>query len=208
MSVAPNGRIDIIWLDTRDDPGTYLSSLYYSFSEDNGQTWSQNERLSPAFDPHVGWPQQNKMGDYFDMISDDYGASIAWAGTFNGEEDVYYGRISQMPVAINDEKNNNKIPKTFSLYQNYPNPFNPSTNIQYAISSRQFVTLKVYDIIGNELATLVSEEKPAGTYEVNFNTSSLPSRQAGIKHIPSSGIYFYTLTAGSFVETKKMILMK
>jgi hypothetical protein len=208
MSVAPNGRIDVIWLDTRDDPGTYLSSLYYSFSEDNGQTWSQNERLTPAFDPHVGWPQQNKMGDYFDMISDDYGASIAWAGTFNGEEDVYYGRISQMPVAINDEKNNNQIPKTFSLYQNYPNPFNPSTNIQYAISSRQFVTLKVYDIIGNELATLVSEEKPAGTYEVNFNTSSMPSWQAGIKHIPSSGIYFYTLTAGSFVETKKMILMK
>jgi len=208
MSVAPNGRIDVIWLDTRDDPGTYLSSLYYSFSEDNGQTWSQNERLTPAFDPHVGWPQQNKMGDYFDMISDDYGASIAWAGTFNGEEDVYYGRISQMPVAINDEKNNNQIPKTFSLYQNYPNPFNPSTSIQYAISSRQFVTLKVYDIIGNELATLVSEEKPVGTYEVNFNTSSLPSRQAGIKHIPSSGIYFYTLTAGSFVETKKMILMK
>jgi hypothetical protein len=113
-----------------------------------------------------------------------------------------------MPVAINDEKNNNQIPKTFSLYQNYPNPFNPSTNIQYAISSRQFVTLKVYDILGDEVATLVNEEKPAGTYEVNFNTSSPPSRQAGIKHTPSSGIYFYTLTAGSFIETKKMILMK
>ncbi|MDH3268593.1 MAG: glycoside hydrolase, partial [Ignavibacteria bacterium] len=135
MSVAPNGRIDVIWLDTRDDPGTYLSSLYYSFSEDNGQTWSQNERLSSAFDPHVGWPQQNKMGDYFDMISDDYGASIAWAGTFNGEEDVYYGRISQMPVAINDEEDDNQVPNTFSLFQNYPNPFNPSTIIRYSIPS-------------------------------------------------------------------------
>jgi hypothetical protein len=89
----------------------------------------------------------------------------------------------------------------FELFQNYPNPFNPTTNIQYAISSRQFVTLKVYDVLGNEIATLVNEEKQPGIYEVEFNTSS-------IKHIPSSGIYFYYLKAGNFAETKKMILLK
>ncbi|MCW8802782.1 MAG: glycoside hydrolase, partial [Ignavibacteriaceae bacterium] len=167
MSVAPNGRIDVIWLDTRDDPGTYLSSLYYSFSENNGQTWSPNERLSASFDPHVGWPQQNKMGDYFDMISDNDGASIAWAGTFNGEEDVYYGRINQIPVAINDGKDDNRIPKTFSLYQNYPNPFNPVTKVKYSVPAvtlsgveGSLVTLKVYDVLGNEIATLINEEKP------------------------------------------------
>ena len=55
ISVAPNGRIDVTWLDTRDDPGTYLSSLYYSYSFDGGLTWSENERLSDSFDPHVGW---------------------------------------------------------------------------------------------------------------------------------------------------------
>jgi len=94
MSVAPNGRIDVVWLDTRDNPGTVLSSLYYSYSINGGSTWSPNERLSPSFDPHLGWPQQSKMGDYFHMVSDDSGAHLAWAGTFNGEQDVYYGRIS------------------------------------------------------------------------------------------------------------------
>jgi hypothetical protein len=197
LSVAPNGRIDVIWLDTRDDPGTYLSSLYYAFSEDNGQSWSQNERLSPAFDPHVGWPQQNKMGDYFDMISDDYGASIAWAGTFNGEEDVYYGRISQMLVAIDDEQDDSELPGTFSLSQNYPNPFNPSTKINYSIPEISFVTLKVYDVLGNEIAELVKEEKYAGNYSVDFKADALPS-----------GTYFYKLTAGNFSETRKMILLK
>ena len=94
MSVAPGGRIDAVWLDTRDNPGTYLSSLYYSYSLDGGQTWSPNERLSEAFDPQLGWPQQEKMGDYFHMISDDTGASLAWAATFNGEQDIYFGRIT------------------------------------------------------------------------------------------------------------------
>ena len=92
MSTSPNGRIDAIWLDTRDHPGTYLSSLYYSYSTDGGITWSANERLSESFDPHVGWPQQNKMGDYFHMVSDELGFRLAWAGTFNGEQDVYFGR--------------------------------------------------------------------------------------------------------------------
>ena len=71
---------------TRDDAtGGYLSELYYSYSTDAGVTWSPNEVLSPQFDPHVGWPQQNKMGDYFDMVSDEYGANLAYAATFNGE---------------------------------------------------------------------------------------------------------------------------
>ncbi|RLA43213.1 MAG: hypothetical protein DRQ97_13055, partial [Gammaproteobacteria bacterium] len=81
MSTSPSGRIDAVWLDTRDNPGTYLSSLYYSYSTDGGATWSANERLSEAFDPHLGWPNQNKMGDYFHMVSDDAGFSLAWAAT-------------------------------------------------------------------------------------------------------------------------------
>ena len=95
MSVAHNGRIDVIWLDTRDHPAgeQYHSSLYYSYSIDGGETFSENERLSDSFDPHVGWPQQNKMGDYFHMYSDDCCAHLAWANTLNGEQDVYYTRI-------------------------------------------------------------------------------------------------------------------
>ena len=85
----------------------------------------------------------------------------------------------------------------FSLGQNYPNPFNPSTTIKYSIPTSEFVTLKVYDVLGEEVTTLVNEDKPAGSYEVEVNTAGL-----------SSGIYFYKLQSGSFVETKKMILMK
>ena len=196
MSVAPNGRIDVIWLDTRDNPGTYLSSLYYSYSLDYGMTWNQNERLSEAFDPHLGWPQQNKMGDYFDMISDDSGASIAWAGTFNGEEDVYYGRINHNPVAVDDGIETNLV-KSFTLEQNFPNPFNPHTVISYQLPKGGNVSLKIYDVLGNEVTTLVDEHKPAGSYKVDFNAETVVS-----------GIYFYQLKSSSFVETKKMILLK
>jgi hypothetical protein len=94
MSVAPNGRIDVVWLDTRNDAtGGYQSELFYSYSTDAGVTWSPNVALTPPFDPHVGWPQQNKMGDYFDMVSDEFGANLAYAATFNNEQDVYYARI-------------------------------------------------------------------------------------------------------------------
>jgi hypothetical protein len=93
----------------------------------------------------------------------------------------------------------------FSLGQNYPNPFNPSTTIKYSIptviasgtTQSQLVTLKVYDVLGNEVVTLVNEEKLAGTYEVEFSAQNLPS-----------GIYFYKLQSGNFVEMKKMVLLK
>ena len=85
----------------------------------------------------------------------------------------------------------------FTLEQNYPNPFNPSTSISYSISEIEFVTLKVYDVLGNEITTLVDEEKPIGIYDVIFDATRLPS-----------GVYFYRLQAGDFVETKKMVLMK
>ena len=94
-----------------------------------------------------------------------------------------------------------EIPIAFKLEQNYPNPFNPSTKINWQLPVSSWQTLKVYDILGNEVATLVNEEKPAGRYEVEFETSS------SIQHL-ASGIYFYQLKAGSFVETKKMILLR
>ena len=93
LAVAPNGRIDAIWNDSRDDPGGYDSALHYAFSLDAGVSWSANEVLTPAFDPLLGWPQQDKLGDYYDMVSDDQGAHIAFAATFNGEQDVYYMRL-------------------------------------------------------------------------------------------------------------------
>ncbi|HCY76548.1 MAG TPA: hypothetical protein DHV28_11560 [Ignavibacteriales bacterium] len=94
-----------------------------------------------------------------------------------------------------------ELPVAYSLSQNYPNPFNPSTSIQYAIASRQFVTLKVFDVLGKEIATLVNEEKQAGSYLVEFG-SAVGSLQL------ASGVYYYQLKAGEFIHTKKMILVK
>ena len=93
VSVAPNGRIDVIWNDTRTSGRTHLCELFYAFSTDAGQTWSPNIPVSPEFDSYVGWPNQQKLGDYYDMISDEAGASIAYAATFNGEQDVYFLRV-------------------------------------------------------------------------------------------------------------------
>ena len=112
-----------------------------------------------------------------------------------------------IPLGILDDK---PMPINYLLYQNYPNPFNPSTKIKYTIptppvssplvkgrTKEGFVTLKVYDILGREIATLVNAEKPAGKYEVEFSASNLPS-----------GIYFYQLKAGQYSATKKMVLLK
>lgn len=89
------------------------------------------------------------------------------------------------------------IPADYVLSQNFPNPFNPTTKIEYNVPELSFVILKVYDVLGNEIGTLVNEEKPIGRYKVEFNATTLPS-----------GIYFYRLQAGNFVETKKMVLLR
>ena len=89
------------------------------------------------------------------------------------------------------------IPTVYDLAQNYPNPFNPSTTIRYQIPQDGIVTLKIYDILGAEVATLINEQKVAGKYEVNFNASTL-----------ASGVYIYKIQSGDFVSSKKMILIK
>ncbi len=96
MSVAPNGRIDVIWNDTRNDASDQTSELFYAYSMDAGETWSGNTALSMPFDPSLGYPVQQKMGDYYDMVSDNHGASLAYTATFNGGQDVYYLRIEEI----------------------------------------------------------------------------------------------------------------
>ena len=93
LSVAPNGRLDVVWNDTRNTGQVNLAELYYAYSMDAGDTWSTNTPASPVFDSFAGWPSQNKMGDYYNLISDEAGANLAWAATFNGEQDVYFLRL-------------------------------------------------------------------------------------------------------------------
>lgn len=115
--------------------------------------------------------------DYSTNLSQDLSITLTPEGVTSNEEEI--------------------ITNNYRLEQNFPNPFNPVTSIQYAINNSEFVTLKVVDILGREIATLVNEQKPAGIYQVQFDASNL-----------TSGVYFYKLQAGSFVETKKMTLLK
>ena len=140
-----------------------------------------------------------------------FGLSYAYFDEFGGFEDNLKGCIldgvvhgdTTFIVGIHDV--NQLVPTEFKLFQNYPNPFNPSTRIQYQVSGNSHVSLNVYDVLGNEVAILVDEYKPAGSYEVEFDASSgVRSASGGL----ASGIYFYQLKAGDFLEMKKCILMK
>ena len=132
----------------------------------------------------------------------DTGATIEVSGSADICSDSLSGNVTgsgsfcSTPTEIESETIT-EIPTIFALYQNYPNPFNPTTKIKWQspISSHQ--TLKVYDILGKEIASLVDEYKEAGYYEINFDATGF-----------TSGIYFYKIQAGSFIQTKKMILIK
>ena len=127
---------------------------------------------------------------------------------------IYFVKTDASGLITGIEDQENQTIFSFELKQNFPNPFNPTTKIRFTIPLNERretknVSLKVYDILGNEVATLVDDEKPAGSYEVEFNTST-------IKHQPSSGVYFYQLkvvdpetsSGQGFIQTKKMIYLK
>ena len=116
--------------------------------------------------------------------------NTGWAGTQAGHIYKYHDIVGIDP-------NNTSVPKVYSLQQNYPNPFNPTTNIKYSIPVEGKVSIIIYDALGNEVRTLVSEFKSAGNYVESFDASNI-----------SSGIYFYTLRTGDFVQSKKMLLIK
>lgn len=183
MSVAPNGRIDVIWLDTRDNPGSDSSALYYSYSTDQGTTWSANEKLSDSFNPHIGYPNQPKMGDYFDMVSNNAGVHLAWVNTLNGEEDVYYSFIKPPASTGIDEVAGN------SDVSVYPNP----TSGLLEISCRdQKTRIEIFTTIGQKV----------------FSTSAFNTKHAVDLSAQSAGIYFLKLIADDGQETIKKIIRK
>lgn len=193
MSVAPNGRIDVIWLDTRDAPsGTDYSALYYSFSTNQGETWSENEKISDSFDPHLGYPQQEKIGDYYDMESDETGANLAWANTFNGEQDVYYSRIIPLITGIEDEQRAEVIALSV-----YPNPFSTQTTLSYTLGQSSDVTIEIANIYGTVVQTVVNKSQPAGRSEFVLHATDLPA-----------GFYICRLIAGKTSQVIGMVKVK
>ncbi len=145
------------------------------FSTDKGDTWeNKSSQLNPDIESI--------------LILD----STILAGARNG---IWARQLSQIVTKVEEGKD--IMVNNFTLEQNYPNPFNPGTTISYSIPSSSLVQIKIFNVLGQEISMLVNEEKPTGTYEVNFNASNLPS-----------GVYLYKLQAGNYIETKKMILIK
>ncbi len=195
LDVDPYGNLNILFYDDRNTTSD-SASVFLTRSTDGGDSWTEFEIASTTFKPKpIAGGSSNYQGDHIALISNDYQLNAFWMADYTGIYQVWSAVIDMNVLGVNENKN--QQPTSFQLSQNYPNPFNPTTSMQYSIGSGQFVTLKVYDVLGREVVTLVNEEKPAGEYEVEFKASKLPS-----------GIYFYRLKAGNFVETKKMILLR
>jgi hypothetical protein len=163
--------------------GTYTSGERITFKiclKNNNEMWASIKNYNGSFDP---------SGNL-----DNIRGAVTVKDATSGEGFIVWSVDLDHIVGVNDEE---IILNEYSLNQNFPNPFNPTTKIDFAIPENQFVSLKVYDLLGKEIATLVNEEKQAGSYTVGFNASNL-----------SSGMYIYKIQAGDFVDVKKMILLK
>jgi hypothetical protein len=155
---------------------------------------------------------QHQLGDFiYYIFSENFGIYEYW-DDFDLVRSYYYLKgciisgVAYGNLLVSAEGSRNLV-MNYILFQNYPNPFNPSTKIEFHIADFGFVSLKVYDLLGREVATLIDEEKPAGEYEVEFSAKGGSASGGNAYNLPS-GIYFYQLRAGDFVEAKKMILLK
>jgi hypothetical protein len=176
--IKPGPHNNLMQQISIDSKGKIYAGLYnegISYSTDNGDTWvldTSGLKLVPLM-------------------------SI----TIDGKDNVYLSTEESVwrsnPDSIVSVAVNNEIPTEYNLYQNYPNPFNPTTTIKYSVKEAGIVTLKVYDILGKEIRTLVNETKSPGEYTANFDASSLPS-----------GVYIYTIRAGTFNASRKLVLLK
>ena len=189
--------------DVDPTDSTSFCDSYLFASNDGGATWPVHAKLNPTT-PRKDWRYPN-LSNWNDNSGTTYYANMVAtpglvAGVFNGSapaslEDFTFVRATVTFTSINTVST--EIPEKFSLSQNYPNPFNPTTNIKFAVAKAGLVTLKVYDLSGKEISSLVNDNLAAGTYNYAFNGAKL-----------ASGIYFYTLTGNGFSETKKMMLIK
>jgi len=169
------------------------SILFISISLFTFSTFAQNSQISwSSFSSGFGISSSGNTS-----VTSSAGIPFAGSST-NGTSSIVSGFLTNYSIIITDiEQDYQIIPAVFKLDQNYPNPFNPSTIINYQIPEEGFITLKVYDIIGKEVKTLVNENKTAGSYNIKFDASDL-----------ASGIYIYQIRANNFVHSRKMMLLK
>jgi hypothetical protein len=218
-----------VWNDTRNTGEMNWSELHYCSSADGGTTWTANSRLSPAWDSWQGWPNQSKIGDYYHMVSDRVGANLAWAATFNGEQDIYFLRIGDTDCNGNgvgdaidiaagtspDANQNGRLDECedlpgsesatpgleWALLQNFPNPFNPQTAIRFESPADQRVRLEILDVSGRIVRTLWTQATP-GRNSIAWDGRDTLGRDA------SSGVYVYRITAPGFSAANRMVLVR
>jgi hypothetical protein len=183
---------------------------YFMQSTDGGTTWTDPEMFTPVGTPIMDWrypsivqvspvaPADDDVITVHMVMQGDTiaGSVVNAAGQPTGVTAQYYHFSTEIVVVV-PSTGNDPVVNEFTLEQNYPNPFNPSTSINYTLAERSSVSLKVYDVLGEEVATLVNTSQDVGEHTINFDASEL-----------ASGLYIYTLNAGSFTSSKKMMLLK
>lgn len=208
--MAFHAATDETWPDTLVDQTSYFAG-YFMYSIDGGNLWTDPVKFTPDA-PLRDWRYPSIASVSPVTESGTATVHIVMQGdTIPGSTIPDKNAMpAPMPVGVTAQyyhfsadigivgvEDDVTAPADFSLGQNYPNPFNPSTRITYSLAAQSSVSLKVYDILGNKIATLVNTSQGVGVYEVSFNSSNL-----------ASGLYFYTLRAGNFTSTKKMMLLK
>ena len=192
-----NGNIYVVFYDRRNTTGTE-TDVYVARSKDGGDTFENFKVSESSFTP----TDNVFFGDYTNIAAYKNKIYPIWMRLDGSNLSIWTTRITDSTIT---EAPENKIPiKGFSLFQNYPNPFNPSTTISWQSSKYSWQTLKVYDVLGNEVATLVNEYRQAGIQEVEFNTNVGTNNYSQLP----SGVYFYQLQIGNYIRTKKMMLLK
>ena len=199
MSVAPSGRIDVVWNDTRGSADSTVSALYYAYSSDGGSTWSANEQASPTWSSMVGFPNQQKIGDYYDMTSDNDGADLAYAATFNGGQDIYYLRIPSLVVTgVAGDPTRRSANLTSE-----PNPISSSARLRFnAPSERTRVRLEIFDIGGQRVTTLLDGFRSGAGQEVRWSGRNHDGAEV------APGVYFCRLEMAGQSDTRRLVRIR
>jgi len=202
IGVTPNGDLHCVFVVARPDTSAQGRNFYtvaYTKSTNGGASWSNPVLLEDNPTQDFRYPsiaEFNPDNNFVDIVYQQ--DPVPGSSAFRDNAPISRAQLLFRRLSMLSSRDNRNIRvETYRLEQNYPNPFNPTTNITYVLPKTENVSLKVYDVLGREVATLVNEVKPAGAYTVPFNASNL-----------ASGVYFYKLQAGSFVQTKKMMLVK
>ncbi len=202
FAVAPNGRIDALWFDNRANPTQPVSALFFRSSFDGGKTWTKAQQVSPTFDSTIGWPNQNKIGDYMTVVSDTKGANVAYAATFGGEQEVWYLRIPAPIIKVQQPN--------LAVYQGTQAGGNPIFNV----SSAQISSFSAAAVVATY--NLHSDRPGVAELDLNASTSARTSGQLWVYNwntqlydyqqtfpLPQGATTTYTIPMGDSYENQQ-----